>query len=52
MMGWIWKESEELSRMTPKFLACKTEWVVGDSTFLNDKNMTRNPGDSERLLSY
>lgn len=47
--------------MTPKFLACKTEWVVGDSTFLNDKNMTRkkkkknmtrNPGDSERLLSY
>ena len=52
MMGWIWKESGELSRMTLKFLACKTEWVVGDSTFLNDKNMTRNPSDSERLLSY
>lgn len=33
--------------MTPKFLACKTEWVVGDSTFLNDKNMTRKKKKKE-----
>lgn len=31
-------------RMTPKFLAYKREWVLDDSTFLYDKDVTRNPG--------
>lgn len=30
--------------MTPEFLACKTKWVVGDITFLNNEDMTTNPG--------
>ena len=30
--------------MTPEFLACKTEWVEGDITFLNSEDMARNPG--------
>lgn len=30
--------------MTPEFLACKTKWVVDDITFLNNEDMTRNPG--------
>lgn len=30
--------------MTPEFLACKTKWVVGDITFLNNEDTTRNPG--------
>lgn len=30
--------------MTPKFLAYKTEYVVFDSTFLYDRDVTRNGG--------
>lgn len=35
--------------MTPKYLACKTEQVVGECTFLYEEDVTRNPG---RLVGW
>lgn len=35
--------------MTPKFLAYKTEWVVDDSTFFYDKDITSN---TERVAGF
>lgn len=43
MIGWIWKEKKRTVKNHCYTLwLAKLKWAVG--TFLNDKDMTRNPG--------